>query len=187
LTATGPASGLIGLYFRQLRLLASRPVEFYDTVFFGFPPLTGRLFARLNGLLLAALFFVIEALSSGRVGWPLLLAAGLSIAALPFLMEGAAALWAFFLVLTDRMLKEGVEPGRARAVSEYSTAGLLPLAFGNGWVSLLALSVVVFQVAGLQKALGCSRFRASVLVGFPFALLLTLSFLVTIIFKTKVF
>ena len=187
LIPTGGHPGVFRLYITQIKRLAVHPGDFFESVFNGIPSLEGRLFAYFNGLALAALFFLLEAVSGGRVTWVLILAAVLSLAALPFILEGAALLWGMYLITSSRMLREPLDPITARRVSEYSTVGLLPLAFGNGWVSLLALSVVGFQVVGLEKGLPCSRFRAAVLAGFPFALFLTVVLLVMLIFKTKVF
>jgi hypothetical protein len=183
----GVGRGVFRPYLEQIRRLAVQPAGFFESVFNGDLPSEGSRFVYFNGLVLAALFFLLEAVSGGRVTWVLLLAAFLSLAVLPFLLEGAARLWGAYLVTSARMLHEPLDPVTARRVSEYSTAGLLPLAFGNGWVSLLALSVIGFQVVGLEKGLSCSRFRAAVLAGFPFVLFLTVVLLVMLIFKTRVF
>jgi hypothetical protein len=187
LKTTKEGSGLVQTYGSSLKQLASGPVAFFASVAEERTEADARVFARANGLLLAALFFAIEVVTGGRVNWALVLAALLALVFLPFLMEGAAALGAWFMVLTSRVLGENVDLKVARKVLGFSTAGLLPLAFGGGWLSLLALWTVGLQTVGLEKALPCSRFKAAVLVGFPFLLFLTLAFMAAIIFKTRVF
>jgi hypothetical protein len=167
--------------------LAGTPVGFFEAVSDERTEAEARSFARANGLLLAALFFTLEALTGGRITWPLVLVATLSLALFPFVMEALAALWAGFIVLASRVLGSPLDETATRKVLGYSTAGLLPLAFGGGWLSLLALWTVALQAVGLERTIPCSRFKAAVLVGFPFLLLLTLAFMAAIIFKTKVF
>jgi hypothetical protein len=175
------------VYWNTLKRLAKSPGLFFKEELGDPGEAETRRFMRLNGLLLAALFFFIEAISGGRINWALLLAAVLSLTVLPFLMEALAFSWAFFTSLAARVLGESIDTQTTRRVMAFSTAGLLPLAFGGGWLSLLALWAVGLQIIGLEKALPCSRFKATILAGFPFLLFLTLAFMVTIIFKTRVF
>jgi len=184
-TKAGP--GLVQTYWVSLRQLASAPVQFFALAADERTEADARLFARANGLLLAALFFTVEIVTGGRANWALVLAALLALVFLPFFMEGLASWGAWFIVLASRVLGESVDLKTTRKVLGFSTAGLLPLAFGGGWLSLLALWTVGLQTVGLEKALPCSRFKASVLVGFPFLLFLTLAFMAVIIFKTRVF
>jgi len=187
LKTTQTGTGLVRTYWLSLRRLTSSPVVFFERVSTEWTEADARVFARANGLLLAMLFFTLEAFTGGRIGWPLLLVAALSLVFLPFVMQALADLWAGFIVVASRVLGSPLELSDTRKVLGFSTAGLLPLAFGGGWLSLLALWTVVLQTLGLEKVVPCSRFKAAVLVGFPFLLLLTLAFMVTIIFKTRVF
>lgn len=179
--------GLVRTYWVSLRQLASAPVQFFTLAADERTEADARVFARANGLLMATLFFTLEVITGGRVNWALVLAAVLALAILPFLMEWMAVLGAWFIVLASRVLGETVDLKTTRKVLGFSTAGLLPLAFGGGWLSLLALWTVGLQTVGLEKGLPCSRFKAAVLVGFPFLLFLTLAFMAAIIFKTRVF
>jgi hypothetical protein len=174
-------------YWGSLCQVVLSPGAFFERSFNDrFPMGTGR-FIRLNGLLIVLGFFLLEVLTGGRIGWPFLMAAAISLVVLPFLLQLLTVFWAAFAVLASRLLGEPLETGKVRDVWAFSTVGLLPLAFGGGWLSLLALWTVGLQTLGLEKAFACSRFKAAVLAGFPFLLLVTLGFMVAIIFKTRVF
>lgn len=174
-------------YWEILRRMAAHPVAFFGGEFARKDLPSAKTFARRTGLCLAALFFLVEMLTGGRMTWTLLLAAAFSMVVLPFLMEAVAFLWGGLALLASRLLGEPLEAPVVRKVWGYSTAGLLPLALGGGWLSLLAVWTVALQTLGLEKSLSCSRFRAAVLAGFPFLLLVTMAFMVAVIFKTRFF
>jgi hypothetical protein len=73
--------------------------------------------------------------------------------------------------------------GSVRPVVAYSAAGLVALGVGLGVGKWLALSMFVFQLLGVEKALGCSRWTAAVYVGLPFSMVAVLAGLLTLMFK----
>ncbi|HVM32041.1 MAG TPA: hypothetical protein VMU88_02840, partial [bacterium] len=65
----------------------------------------------------------------------------------------------------------------------YSSAGLVLLGLG-GWVGkLLSLSTVFFQVLGMERILGCSRWTALLFVFLPFSIFLLLLVFFSLMFK----
>jgi hypothetical protein len=178
---------LLGDYGRDLRGIILSPRRFFGEVFPGRTDRAARWFACLNGWLMVAMFFLLEVLTGGRVTWTLLLAVAMGAILAPFAMPILSALWAAFMGLTARLLGEELDPRAARKTTDYATVGLLPLALGYGWLAFLALSVVVYQILGLERAQSCSRLKAFILAGFPFLLFLTLMGMAALIFKTRVF
>jgi len=163
-----------------LRELAIRPSHFYGEAFLQPDLKDVARFSMFSGLLLAAGLSLLET-AVGR-SWTVAAVSLILLLTLPFLFLLASYVWAYFMKTTASLLGETVPFDTARVVAGYSMAGLLPLMLGR-FGSWLALATILLQVLGLERGLGCSRFKATVLTLFPTAIAALFSLFYTFMFE----
>jgi hypothetical protein len=173
---------MIKEYLNDLKFLWLRPSEFFDR-----PRKEGdekaiSKFTILTGVLVALEVGLVEALGGGSI-WIIALITALNVLVLPFAIMVWVYLWTSFVRFCAILLGETLPLEPVRQVVAYSAAGLVALGLGFGLGKWLLLAIVVFQIVGIEKALGCSRWMASIYVGLPFALVGVLGGLFAFMFK----
>ncbi len=173
---------MIKEYFSNLKNLWLGPAEFFEMNLGSEPEKHAIRFAALTSLLVALELGLVEILSdSSKVTVGIILA--LMLIGMPFLIVLWVYLWTAFMRLCAYLLGESLPADKVRLVVAYSAAGLVALGLGFGVGIWLALMVFVFQVIGIEKILGYSRWTAAVYVGLPFSLIAVLAGFFTLMFK----
>jgi hypothetical protein len=102
---------------------------------------------------------------------------------MPFVLSAWVWLWARFITLCSQLLGESLPLDKVRLVVSYSAGGWITLVLGFGWGALLSTVMVFFQALGFEKVLGYSRWNSRIYVGFPFAIMVVLVLIFTLLFK----
>lgn len=173
---------MIKEYFEKLKLLWLHPSVFFDRNVFPPDEKQAVRFAVITGLLAALELGLVEAFTGGSLSIVALVTFVLLVG-MPFLVTLWVFLWSGFMRLCAFLLGETLPMDSVRPVVAYSAGGLAALGLGLGIGKWLALSMVVFQLLGIEKALGCSRWTAVVYVGLPFSMVGVMTGLLTLMFK----
>jgi hypothetical protein len=169
-------------YLRKLKLLWTRPAEFYDWALDQSNDQEATRFAALTGVFVALELGLWEALMGGSISIVALVTILLLIGT-PFLILGWIYLWSAFIKLCGFFLDENLPLERLQLVVAYSSAGLIALGVGFWGGKWLALATFGFQIFGLEKTLKCSRWMAALYVMLPVSMVAVLMGIFTLLFK----
>ncbi len=169
-------------YFDQLRSLWLRPSVFFETTAKKNDEKLASRFVVRTSLLVALELGLSEALGGGDLRIIAFVTLVL-VLVMPFVLAMWVSLWSRFIALCAQLLGEKVPLDKVRLVVSYSAGGWITLVLGFGWGALLSTIMVFFQALGFEKVLGYSRWSSRVYVGFPFALMLVLALIFTLLFK----
>jgi hypothetical protein len=169
-------------YFQQLRSVYTAPGRFFEDIFDHSTFQKALMFAALTGVVIALELGLSEVLESSSLGI-IALVTVVTLFVLPLAMVAGVYIWSGFTKLCAYLLKEELPYEPLLIMVGYSAAGFLFLGLG-GWVGkFLSLAALIFQVAGMEKMMKCSRWTAVIFVFLPFSIFMVCVGFFTLMFK----